>query len=600
MNTGTHDKTILKLLAVLAVFAIGAVLFIVPSDLSCAATAGDEAVVVVTGDQIIKDGVYTSGNISREKSYPLSELKQLAARDSEAAPDNTYIYSARNNYDNLNIYKVQGVRMQALMDDAGIPDFAGKYAVRAQDGYEIVFDPAFGDPNEQHDADQTPSKVRVSADVRYYYPQIWRAFSENADRFTDEEKREGAQEVPSVIGWAAGGSKENGNNKYVDPASLDLKDYDKSEIKLSVGQLTPEDYNNPLWNGPDKGLELIAGEPLAEALAIDNQVKGNVKKYSRADIMVRGGTARAVTWLESGTEKTIWCRGVTLSSLIGSNPYYLETTKIVLTSADGTVETLTGAETLAKFNGQNTDALPMLCYETGSSEAALSPVLFEEADGTQSFFTVCVNGHAPIERVTGIRIFNDPPEAPDMPGNLKVRRSGYDSLKISWTQAGNGTNYEIFCSTAKKDGFKSLATVGQVSQYTDTKLKTGQTYYYKIRTVTTDPKTGLSSVSTFTTEKSAVPSLDKPVIKTIGTGKKAVTLKWGKVSGANGYKVYRATKKNGKYKSIKTISNGKTLSFKNTKLKKGQKYYFKIRAFRNVSGKPVYSNYSAVKYIKVK
>ena len=51
---------------------------------------------------------------------------------------------------------------------------------------------------------------------------------------------------------------------------------------------------------------------------------------------------------------------------------------------------------------------------------------------------------------------------------------------------------------------------------------------------------------------------------------------------------------------MKTIKSGKTVKFVNKKLKKGKKYYFKVRAYRTVSGKKVYGSYSAVKAAKAK
>lgn len=42
-------------------------------------------------------------------------------------------------------------------------------------------------------------------------------------------------------------------------------------------------------------------------------------------------------------------------------------------------------------------------------------------------------------------------------------------------------------------------------------------------------------------------------LKVKNSSKKTVTVTWKKVKGATGYVVYRATKKNGKYKAVKTI-----------------------------------------------
>lgn len=92
----------------------------------------------------------------------------------------------------------------------------------------------------------------------------------------------------------------------------------------------------------------------------------------------------------------------------------------------------------------------------------------------------------------------------------------------------------------------------------------------------------------------------KPGMKKLSRKGKSVTVKWKEAARAEGYQIVRALKKSGKYKTVKTVKNGKTLYWKNTGLKKGKTYYYKVRAFRTIAGKKVYSSYSAVKYIKVK
>lgn len=64
--------------------------------------------------------------------------------------------------------------------------------------------------------------------------------------------------------------------------------------------------------------------------------------------------------------------------------------------------------------------------------------------------------------------------------------------------------------------------------------------------------------------------------------------------------VYRATSKNGKYKAVSTIKKGSTVSYTNKKLTSKKTYYYKVRAYRVVNGKKVYSGYSKVKGVKIK
>lgn len=81
------------------------------------------------------------------------------------------------------------------------------------------------------------------------------------------------------------------------------------------------------------------------------------------------------------------------------------------------------------------------------------------------------------------------------------------------------------------------------------------------------------------------------------SGKKAVKITYKKVSGVSGYQIYMSTKKKSGYKKIATLSSKKS-SYTKGKLKKGKKYYFKVRTMKKVSGKYKYSSFSKVRSIK--
>ena len=90
------------------------------------------------------------------------------------------------------------------------------------------------------------------------------------------------------------------------------------------------------------------------------------------------------------------------------------------------------------------------------------------------------------------------------------------------------------------------------------------------------------------------------ISKITSPSKKKVKVVWKKVSGVNGYEIYRATSKKGKYKKIATVKSGKTVSYTDKKLKSKKRYYYKVRAYKVSNGKKVYGDYSAVKSVKVK
>lgn len=62
--------------------------------------------------------------------------------------------------------------------------------------------------------------------------------------------------------------------------------------------------------------------------------------------------------------------------------------------------------------------------------------------------------------------------------------------------------------------------------------------------------------------------------------KSKVKLTWKKVKGADGYEIYRATSKKGKYQKIKTLKKGTIVSYTDGKAKKGKTYYYKVRAVK--------------------
>ena len=93
--------------------------------------------------------------------------------------------------------------------------------------------------------------------------------------------------------------------------------------------------------------------------------------------------------------------------------------------------------------------------------------------------------------------------------------------------------------------------------------------------------------------------LKKPVIKVKALKGGKAKLSWASVPGAKGYKVYIYDKAKKKYVHRLT-KRASVKSVIHRGLKKGVTYKYKIRAYRKVNGKTVYSPYSAVKSVKVR
>ena len=195
---------------------------------------------------------------------------------------------------------------------------------------------------------------------------------------------------------------------------------------------------------------------------------------------------------------------------------------------------------------------------------------------------------------------NKPEEKPNKVSGIKATSNSYNSIKLTWNKTVNGANgYAVYRSTSKdgKYTLRKTITSKNTIEFTDTGLDTNTTYYYKVRAyrMIADKKK-YGSYSEIVCAKSV---LSKTTI-TVSSKSKKATIKWNKVLGASGYKVYSATSSNGTYSLKKTITSINTLSYTNTNLVSGKTYYYKVRAYRNVNGKVVYGPYSAVKSKKIK
>lgn len=129
----------------------------------------------------------------------------------------------------------------------------------------------------------------------------------------------------------------------------------------------------------------------------------------------------------------------------------------------------------------------------------------------------------------------------------------------------------------------------------------------------TEPTTEKKDQTTTATKDQTTTATNNKVIERIKTvlskvtnlkvknkkNKKAV-ITWKTVKNADGYQIYRATKKSGKFKKIKTLKGNRVVKYTNTKLKKNKKYYYKVRAYRTVKGKKAYGAFSTTKKIVVK
>ena len=112
----------------------------------------------------------------------------------------------------------------------------------------------------------------------------------------------------------------------------------------------------------------------------------------------------------------------------------------------------------------------------------------------------------------------------------------------------------------------------------------------------------ITDINTTTAPSSNVSRPKKTRITKLIKGKRRFTVKWKKVKGVKGYQIQYSRSKKFKKKARKTVTIKKAKITKKTikKLKSGKRYYVRVRTYKVVNGKRVYSKWSAKKSVKVK
>lgn len=117
----------------------------------------------------------------------------------------------------------------------------------------------------------------------------------------------------------------------------------------------------------------------------------------------------------------------------------------------------------------------------------------------------------------------------------------------------------------------------------------------------TTPSTTQPTTKPSTTKNTKTVKPKKTSIKKLSKGKKKFTVTWAKVSGVKGYQIqYSSDKKFKKNNKSVTVTKQKTTKATVKKLKSKKKYYVRVRTYKMVNGKKIYSSWSKVKSVKTK
>ena len=199
-------------------------------------------------------------------------------------------------------------------------------------------------------------------------------------------------------------------------------------------------------------------------------------------------------------------------------------------------------------------------------------------------YSSVVEATVPPAQVTGVK--------------LQKRSSLY--LTLGWDKISGASGYRVYKYNSSKKTYESVVTLsgGSVTSYKVTGLKDATEYKFKVKAYKkVNGETVWGSASS--EYKTCTTPLKVKNLK-LSTKSSAVTLKWGKTSGATGYELYRYNSKTKKYEKIATINSGSTVSYTDKNLKKGTTYQYKVRAYKKYENSTFYGVCSTVTKITVK
>lgn len=183
--------------------------------------------------------------------------------------------------------------------------------------------------------------------------------------------------------------------------------------------------------------------------------------------------------------------------------------------------------------------------------------------------------------------FTEIPQLKCSKPKLKSIENTEHGVLVKWGKVKGADSYDIYRKTGSSGKYSKIGTTTK-TYYTDKTAKSGKKYYYYVKA---ENEAGLSSASSSLSKY----HLADTSLKTPSSTKNGITLKWSKVTGAEGYYVYRKTG-SGSYEKIATVKGNSKVTYTDKKAKKGKTYTYKIKAYKSKTT----SAYSNAKKIKDK
>lgn len=210
-----------------------------------------------------------------------------------------------------------------------------------------------------------------------------------------------------------------------------------------------------------------------------------------------------------------------------------------------------------------------------------------------------------LDGTAGVAMFMQPknavysfkPAAPAPAESVqKLTIEAGEGVKVTLSTDGKTATITVDTDYELEDVVLNGTSKGKVTEVKD--LKTGD----KLVVTAKKKEAQLTKEELITAVKGQKLTAASKLIKT-KSGKKAITITWtvknGKGIKLDGVQIFRSVKKSSGY-GKKPIFTSKGTKYTNTSVKKGKRYYYKVRGFITIDGKKYYTEYSNKTYRTVK
>ncbi|MBE6796387.1 MAG: hypothetical protein E7533_07400 [Ruminococcaceae bacterium] len=154
---------------------------------------------------------------------------------------------------------------------------------------------------------------------------------------------------------------------------------------------------------------------------------------------------------------------------------------------------------------------------------------------------------------------------------LKKASNTASGVKFTWEKVSGADGYIVY-RKLKGGSWENLGKTTKTS-YTDKTAKSGKTYYYTVKAYDGSIK------SSYDSSGLKIVAIKTPTLKSATSTKSGVVVKWSKVTGADGYIIYRKTG-SASWERVGKVKGSDKVSFTDKTAKKGKTYTYTVKAYK--------------------